>query len=91
MRLYDQYDRPVPDDLVLLPDPSPGAEEAELAILMNADWYEADGVLLVSGAAIDWMGSADPLDAGVDLRKVDAALVDDALKRYSPEDGFYHA
>ena len=87
----DQYGKPVPDDLVILPDPNYIAEE-DIQTVMNARWYDVDGLLVASYAEIKGLSEDDPLDAGINLSKPDIEIdyVADVLHRWSPEDGFYH-
>ena len=62
--------------------------------IMGIDWYEADGVLLAPlNQASDVLGEDNPLDSGVDVNdpEVEIVRIADALHRWSPEDGFYHA
>ena len=89
--MRDQYDNELPSDLVVLDlDPSNLIRD-EREKIVNARWYEADGVLLVPFNEIGGLTETDPLDAGVDITRTQVFYVDDHLKRYNPEDGFYHA
>lgn len=86
-----QYGEDVPDDLVLLPNPK-DLMDLDLRVILAAEWYEYQGILLVSGSAIDWFSEGDPLDAGLDLSALEEIdRVAESLKRFSREDGFYHA
>ena len=88
--IMDQYGEQVPDDLVVLPDPQMLGED-EIKKVMDAPWYEAEGILMASAKAIDGLSEFDPKDAGIDLEETEVSAIDDPLKRYSKEDGFYHA
>lgn len=92
-RRRDQYGRPIPDDLVLLPTSGDNwwLWDDEIETVLRVDWYEANDVLLASAKALNGLSEDDPIDAGVDLNRVEVCRVADCLKRYSPEDGFYHA
>lgn len=83
----DQNGNPIPLDLVTVPIPHSLSHDA----VMAADWYDAGGVLLVSAGAIDCASENDPVDSGIDLAAVRVYKVDDCLKRWSSEDGYYHA
>lgn len=89
--MITQYGEPVPGDLVLMPSLE-HLTDADRLLMFKADWYEHENVLLVSGSAIDWLSEDDPLDADIDLSTVEEInQVADGLKRWNPEDGFYHA
>jgi hypothetical protein len=89
--MTDQYGEQVPDDLVVLDiDPSDLIRE-EREKIVNARWYEARNILLVSLSEIGGLTETDPADAGIELDKDEIFYVDDILKRYNPIDGFYHA
>jgi hypothetical protein len=100
----DQYGQPVPKDLVVLPygfSPCPGKVVSgdplpnhEVRIIMAASWYEVEGnpgLLLASYLAIGGLSELNPLDCGLTLEGAQINRVADPLKRYSLEDGFYHA
>jgi len=89
--LKDQFGKKVPKDLVLLPSPK-DLEEKDIDVVMGAPWYEANGVLMASSKAIEYLSEDDPLDAGINLNdlNLEISYVADALKRYE-EDGFYLA
>lgn len=102
--MKDQYGQEVPGDLVVLQfgfDPeSPVVhgdplEPEEVAIITAANWYEVEGregLILASYEAIEGLSELDPLDCGIlDLAGAKINRIADPLKRYSPEDGFYHA
>jgi len=91
--LKDQYGDRVPDDLVVLGGRPQDYGEGSLRLIERANWYEADGVILVSAREVNYASETDPLDADVDLSKpgVEIFRIADALKRWSEEDGFYHA
>jgi hypothetical protein len=99
----DQYGQPVPKDLVVLQFGfAPGDEtikgdavdQADVKIIMAANWYEAEerpGLLLASYEAIEGRSEIIPEDCGILLKNMQINRVADPLKRYSLEDGFYHA
>lgn len=91
--LRDQYDGRVPDDLVVLSGSPQDFVEEDLRRIDRANWYEVDGVILVSAREVNYLTEADPLDAGIDLSKpgIEIDRIADALKRMSNQDGFYHA
>ena len=80
--------------LVLMPDIEPLDSDQRKAVA-SARWWEADGkVLVVSAAEMQKVGinaEDDPADAGIDIHQVKLEEVADGLKRWSEEDGFYHA
>lgn len=97
----DQYGKVVPNDLVLLPWDvgSLSGSLREIKIITRARWYEP-GVpsfrpILASAKELGRLSVLcdDPLDAGLDVNdpQIEIWRVDDALKRWSEEDGFYHA
>lgn len=92
--LKDQYGGRVPDDFVVLSGRLPqDYTEKDLRMITRAEWYEVDGIILVSAREVDYASEDDPLDADVDLSKpgIEIGRIADALKRWSEEDGFYHA
>jgi hypothetical protein len=92
MGKLDQYGNPIPTDLIVLSGEDPADfNSATLERIDKADWYEAEGVLLVSARAIGYAFEGSPLDAGLDLDKTEIFYVDFCLHRWSSEDGFYHA
>jgi hypothetical protein len=90
--MKDQYNNPIPDDLVTMPDISLLSVK-EVNLVDNADWYEANGILLVSSKAINFLSEDDPLDSGINLADPDIEIfhVEHVLHRFNFVDGFYHA
>ena len=94
--MKDQYGNDVPDDLVLLPHhildgPDSTQKSRDIDIVLNARWYEIDGVLLASSKEINGISEDDPSDAGLNITENSQAFcIDGPLKRYSGEQ-FYHA
>ena len=102
--MKDQYGQPIPADLVVLPFGAASGEGVigfdpvdpeDVEIITAADWYEVagqEGLILASYEAINGFGSI-PLDCGIDLTTpgIQISRIADPLKRYSLEDGFYHA
>jgi hypothetical protein len=102
--MKDQYGQEVPGDLVVLPfgaapeddvigfDP---VDPEDVEIITAANWYEVEGregLILASYEAIGGLSELDPLDYGIpDLAGAKINRIADPLKRYSWEDGFYHA
>mgnify|MGYP001151620022 CR=1 FL=1 len=95
---YDQYGEPVPSDLVLLPSPGILSEEGVKKV-EGAEWYEAEheqfkngGFLLASAEALGDL-SEDDLHSATGVREETCLWhrVAHCLKRWSAEDGFYHA
>ena len=91
--LLDQYGNKIPFDLYLLPDVDE-LDYSQIDQVMNARWYEIrsglHAFLFASNEEIGGLGKAsiDDLNPGL----VDDVLyVDRPLKRWSVEDGFYHA
>lgn len=81
----------VPKDLVLLPAASDVSPD-DFSVVIDADWWEINGVLCASAEQIGYLSEDDPLDAGVDVDHAQEILyVAAALHRGSPDDGFYHA
>lgn len=93
MNLKDQYGNPVPDDLVVLSREKPQEfTELGLTLMDAADWYEVDGILLVSAKAVQSFLEVDPLDCGLKLsQRSQVFAVHSCLHRWNEEDGFYHA
>lgn len=90
--MIDQYGNKIPSDLVALTRGIDRFNEEELKIICNARWYEVyhsyGRGLAVSFSEIQ--GIIDNPDSlgGVPIKIL---LIDDVLKRWSIEDGFYHA
>jgi len=101
--MNDQYGQEIPADLVVLPfgfDPESEVlsghprEPEDVDIISKANWYEVEGqegLLLASYEAIEGLSELNPLDCGLTLAGAQLNRVADPLKRYSLEDGFYHA
>lgn len=72
---------------------------SDLTKVERANWYEAHDesnghrLILVPFAQAGRVTETDPIDCGIDLssRSVTLTRIDDCLKRWSEEDGFYHA
>jgi hypothetical protein len=91
--MKDQHDNEVPDDLVVLDVLPQELHEHDLRRVIKARWYQPEGrsdVILVSFAESGENFETDPLDCGVDL-KGGVLYIADSLKRWSEDDGFYHA
>lgn len=95
--MIDQYGNAVPADLSLLPTYEFLGEE-EIELVFAAPWYEVDGILLMPSEDLpDGVEFGDPADADLDVDEDGNIVadkifkVDDALKRGSTEDGWYHA
>ncbi len=92
--MNDQYDNTVPADLVALPECHLLTSE-EREKVDQADWWEANGILLYEDH--HGVGGDDPRDAGLsvdedgNIEGAEVLKVDMILHRYSPEDGWYHA
>lgn len=84
----DQYNNEAPDDLVVLPNPAFLTED-EAGMVMDADWYEVNGVLCASARDIGYTSEHDLLDAGVDVESphLEVLYVASILKRieYDPD------
>lgn len=101
--MRDQYGQPIPDDLVVLPFGfEPGetvirgdqVEPEDVEVIARANWYEVEGqegLILASYLAIQGLSEVNPLDCGLTLAGAQINRIADPLKRYSLEDGFYHA
>jgi len=91
MTMIDDRGEQVPEDLVLLPNPN-DIDDAEYLTVMDAEWWEIDGVLCASAEAINFLSEDDPIDAGVDMDNLKEVLyIPNHLHRGSLADGFYHA
>jgi hypothetical protein len=90
----DQYGQTVPEDLIVL-DAIDIVDEWIVYIIERVDWYEAEGhpgLLLVSAYSVRNLGlETDPLDVGINLYTAKLQRVATPLKRWSVQDGFYHA
>lgn len=101
--IRDQYGAEVPQDLVVIdfgfcPETLINftREPEEVQTIYKADWYELEeyrGILLASAEQINFICETDPLDCGFpeNWQSLTFSRVADPLKRWSPEDGFYHA
>lgn len=80
------------DKLIILPHPN-DLDIKDIDRILDADWYEVDGVLMADCEAINFLSEAGPEDAGIDIcfRGESVVKIDDCLKRYNEIDGFYHA
>ncbi|HUW45771.1 MAG TPA: hypothetical protein VMW50_08245 [Dehalococcoidia bacterium] len=90
--MQDQYGQNIPDDLVRIPDYTHLIDE-EIKLVANADWYEvflADDrtLLCVSARAIDYLSEEGDFSH---CCIAEILRVNDVLKRWSEEDGFYSA
>ncbi len=87
--MKDQNENDIPNDLVLIPEID-GLTDSEIIDIETADWYEVNGIILVSAYAINYLSEMDPKDAGIE--SLDGIIhINDNLKRCTYEDGFYHA
>jgi len=90
--MNDQYGNKVPDDLIALECGLDRFDDDEVKIIVDAQWYEVTHShgqdLAVSFSEIQGIIDSDyPLgDTPIEIM-----LIDDCLKRWSIEDGFYHA
>lgn len=75
--------------LVVLPNPN-DLDIEDINKILDADWYEVDGVLLANCEAINFLSEAGPEDAGIGISG-QVVRIDDCLKRCNEIDGFYHA
>ena len=102
--MKDQYEQEVPADLVVLHfgfDPGERVirgdylEPEEVEVISAARWYKVEDVplILASFEEIEGLSELQPLDYGIDLDTPGLTInrIADPLKRYSREDGFYHA
>jgi hypothetical protein len=89
--MNDQYNNPVPDDLVYLPSIIERFTHKELVIIDNAQWYDVYykwGIEL----AVSFFETYGLIDEHPIVPHPDKIeYVDRCLHRYSLEDGFYHA
>ena len=88
----DQYNRPVPADL-LTPPSILFLDEKEIDIINSLDWYECEGVILIPDNEI---GGEDPQDSGIEVDQDgnvvgEILLIDQCLHRFNQVDGWYHA
>jgi hypothetical protein len=68
--------------------------DAEFWRIIEADWYDIGGMLLVDtqGFSDDLMfATTSPEDAGIKKPDELPETIPQVLKRWNPEDGFYHA
>ncbi len=90
--MLDQYEQPIPDDLII--PPNEVYDEEEIDTIMSADWYVVDIFIAVScgeiGPELAERGTEFE-DAGVDLAGEEVLYVQDILHRYDEILGFYHA
>jgi hypothetical protein len=93
--MKDQFNRPIPDDLVLLENVTERVAEAKK--IEQLEWYCVGntGHIFVSDAKVTpILGSHDfvPLNDVYPLvRTGDLLSIDNTLKRWNLKDGFYHA
>jgi len=90
--MLDNYGEQVPDDLVLMPDISL-LIDADIKLVVNVNWYdvilEDESVwLCISAKAIDYLEESDP---NFEQPIIEIMRINDVLKRWSVEEGIYHA
>ena len=88
--MKDQYENKVPDDLVALSCGIDRFDDDELKIIVNARWYE---VLYSYGEdlAVSFEEIQGLIDEPLGDTPIEILLINDVLKRWSEEDGFYSA
>lgn len=88
--MKDNYGEQVPDDLVALTCGIDRFTDAELKVICNARWYEVCHVwgddLAISFAEIDGL-----VDEPLGDTPIEVLRINEVLKRWSIENGFYHA
>lgn len=90
--MNDQFGNKVPDDLIALECGPDRFTDEEIKIIVDATWYEVTHShgqdLAVSLSAIEGV-----IDGCYPLgdTPLEIMAVDDCLKRWSIDDGFYHA
>lgn len=101
MRNTDQYNNPIPQDLILLnPFSDIDFIERELKEIEGLNWYCFEGNktnhIFVSCSQLekvldcicDEENTPDDISVGKNWNLV---IIDDVLKRFNVEDGFYHS
>ncbi len=59
-------------------------------MIIDATWYEAGGFILVDAEEINYLTETNPEDVGND-EEHEINKIDSVLKRWSYQDGYYHA
>ena len=99
MNTFDQYNRPIPQDLTLLEFNLEPYSEEKVNKILHLDWYCFEGNktnhVFVSNAefekVLDGLNDIiDPEDCAL-KGKIKLVKIDNVLKRYGEEDGFYWA
>lgn len=92
--MKDNYGKTVPRDLVVL-DWFPGDfSDEEIQGITQAKWYESNDPEFAHWVLCSFKVCGlenDPIDYGFDLKKHGVSRIPHPLKRWSDEDGFYHA
>ncbi len=93
MRKLDQYGKRIPrKNLVVLIFPENFLNKSDIKTIMRARWYTTNqNVIFAPFDEIDGLTETQPIDAGIDIDKVELDRVAEPLKRYNEIDGFYYA
>ncbi len=98
--MIDQYGREIAGPFVLLPKIRDFWDQEEIEFILSLDWYQVETGLskhLVArvreiGEALESFPFTEPEDTGLIINEdTPISLVHPVLKRFSMEDGFYHA
>lgn len=92
--MIDNYGEEVPTDLVLIPDIE-HFDNDEVRLIVDAVWYDVvaginENIWLCTSAAQINNLSDDSIDH-YDGPIIEVMRINDVLKRWNDEDGFYHA
>lgn len=88
--MLDNYGEQVPDDLVALTCGIDRFDDKELKIIINARWYEV-WHKWGQNLAVSFDEVAGLIDEPLGDTPIEVLRVNEVLKRWSIEDGFYHA
>jgi len=93
--MKDNYGHDVPTDLVALTCGPDRFTDDELRAIVDATWYEVihshGKDLAVSFSEVGWIEALNPLENPLGDTPIEVLWINDVLKRWSDEDGFYSA
>lgn len=93
--MLDNYGQEVPTDLVSLTHGPDAFTDAEVKAIVNARWYDVvhshGEDLAVSFYEVGCLELLEPISNPLGDTPIEVMQVNEVLKRWSVEDGFYHA
>ena len=87
--MKDQFGNDVPNDLVVV-DSGHFVTKDDIAVILEKNWYECNGFILISSENLDESLYLLPEDCDLEIKEP-IYYIGNILKRWNPIDGFYHA